>query len=66
MTVPRGYRHPGEEASPLMIKTTSDRVGALEARFRDLHPYELPEFVVISLSDGSAAYLKWLEESVRS
>jgi periplasmic divalent cation tolerance protein len=49
----------------LVIKTTSDRVGALQARFHELHPYELPEFLVLSVSDGSPAYLEWLGASVR-
>jgi periplasmic divalent cation tolerance protein len=26
----------------LVIKTTQDRVAAIEARFQELHPYELP------------------------
>src|SRR5262245_17802759 len=47
----------------LVIKTTSDRVHAIEARFHDLHPYELPEFVVLS-AEASNAYLSWLGESV--
>jgi periplasmic divalent cation tolerance protein len=49
----------------IVIKTTTDRVAALQARFNELHPYELPEFLVVSVSDGSPAYLAWLEESVR-
>jgi periplasmic divalent cation tolerance protein len=49
----------------LVIKTTSDRVAALEARFHELHPYELPEFLVITVTDGSPAYLEWLGESVK-
>ena len=47
----------------LIIKTTRDRVPAIEARFHDLHPYELPEFVVLS-AEASSAYLGWLRESV--
>ena len=50
----------------LVIKTSSDRVAALEARFHELHPYELPEFLVVAAIDGSAGYLEWLEESIRS
>jgi len=50
----------------LVIKTTSDRVEALEARLRELHPYELPEFLVVATTDGSAGYLAWLEESTGS
>ena len=50
----------------LVIKTTSDRIAALEARFHELHPYELPEFLVLAAIDGSAGYLEWLEVSTRS
>jgi periplasmic divalent cation tolerance protein len=48
----------------LLIKTTRDKVVALEVRFHELHPYEVAEFLVISPSDGSAAYLQWLGESI--
>ena len=48
----------------LVIKTTSARVAALEARLRALHPYELPEFLVLT-ADGSARYLQWITESVQ-
>ena len=47
----------------LVIKTTQDRVAAIEARFQELHPYELPEFVVLS-AEASTAYLGWLRDSV--
>ena len=43
----------------LVIKTAASRVAALEARVRELHPYELPEFLVLSAS-GSRAYLDWI------
>ena len=48
----------------LVIKTTSDRVDAIEARFHELHPYELPEFIVLS-GEASSAYLQWLQASVQ-
>jgi periplasmic divalent cation tolerance protein len=47
----------------LVIKTTRDRVAAVEARVKELHPYELPEFLVLPAT-GSAAYLAWIGESV--
>ena len=47
----------------LVIKTTSDRVAAIEARFREMHPYELPEFIVLN-AGASAPYLEWLGQSV--
>jgi periplasmic divalent cation tolerance protein len=46
-----------------VIKTTRDRVAAVEARVKELHPYELPEFLVLPAT-GSAAYLAWIGESV--
>ena len=48
----------------VVIKTTTDRVVALQARLRQLHPYELPEFLVLDAS-GSEAYLSWVGESAR-
>ena len=50
----------------IVIKTTRDRLAALETRVRELHSYDLPEFVVIAAAGGSDAYLGWIGESVRS
>jgi periplasmic divalent cation tolerance protein len=47
----------------LIIKTTSDRTVALAARLRELHPYELPEFVVLDAT-ASVAYAAWVREAV--
>ena len=49
----------------LVIKTSVDRVEALQARLRELHPYEVPEFLVLTVSGGSDAYLGWVRDSVR-
>jgi periplasmic divalent cation tolerance protein len=49
----------------LVIKTTADRLPALEGRIRQLHPYELPEFLVLPSSGGSSAYLHWMRDSTR-
>jgi periplasmic divalent cation tolerance protein len=49
----------------LVIKTTRARVTALEARLRKLHPYDVPEFVVLPIDSGSAEYLSWLTESTK-
>jgi periplasmic divalent cation tolerance protein len=50
----------------LVIKTTRDRVPALQSRLAGLHSYELPEFVVVAVEDGSAAYLDWAKSEVAS
>lgn len=47
----------------LIIKTTSARVPDLQARLKALHPYEVPEFLVLKVSSGSPDYLAWLAES---
>ena len=54
-----------ESERQIIIKTTRARVDALAARLRTLHPYEVPEFLVIGVNDGADAYLAWLGESVR-
>ena len=46
----------------IVIKTAQDRVRALQARLRELHPYELPEFLVLDAT-ASEAYLAWVGES---
>lgn len=44
----------------LVIKTTDDRVAAIQAQLGTLHPYELPEFLVVAVESGSDAYLSWV------
>jgi periplasmic divalent cation tolerance protein len=48
----------------VIVKTTRDRIAAVRERIRQLHPYELPELIVLNVEDGSAAYLEWVRESV--
>ena len=50
-----------EREQQLVIKTAPGRVAALEARLRELHPYDLPEFVVLDAAAG-AAYGAWIAE----
>jgi periplasmic divalent cation tolerance protein len=56
-----------EEASEhqLAMKTTRERVEALKLRLVDLHPYDVPELLVLPIVDGAEPYLNWLTESVR-
>ncbi|MGH9586389.1 MAG: divalent-cation tolerance protein CutA [Acidobacteriaceae bacterium] len=49
----------------LLIKTTESRLPALEAAIRELHSYEVPEFLVLSVESGSRPYLAWLLDSVQ-
>lgn len=49
----------------LVIKTTSEQASRLEAAFKELHPYELPERVELSVERGSEAYLSWITGEVQ-
>lgn len=48
----------------LIIKTRVELLPQLEAALRELHSYEVPEFVVVPITDGSAAYLNWIDANV--
>ncbi len=48
----------------LVMKTNGERLDALRAGLVSLHPYELPELLVLPVSAGHAPYLSWLAESV--
>ena len=52
-----------ERERQVIIKTSLSRVDALWERVRDLHPYQVPEFVVLPIVDGNDAYLQWLGDS---
>jgi periplasmic divalent cation tolerance protein len=52
--------------SLLLIKTTAEGFAAVRDAIRELHSYELPECVAIAVEDGSAEYLEWLADSVKS
>jgi len=52
-----------ESERQLLIKTSRARLVALWERVRTLHPYDVPEFIVLPIVDGNAAYLTWIGES---
>ena len=49
----------------VVIKTTRERVPAVRARLSELHSYELPEFLVLAVEDGSDEYISWVAEQTR-
>lgn len=55
-----------ETERQVIMKTSRERVVALWERVRDLHPYDVPEFVVLPIIDGNDAYLQWVGESTAS
>ena len=44
----------------VVLKTSSEKLEALEKRLKELHSYRVPEFLVIPVESGSAAYLEWM------
>jgi len=47
----------------LLVKTVRERVPLLKARLATLHPYDVPELLVLAVADGGEAYLAWVRES---
>lgn len=44
----------------MILKTTASHIPALTARIRQLHPYECPCIVAISLDGGNPDFLAWI------
>jgi periplasmic divalent cation tolerance protein len=44
----------------VVIKTTADRVPAVEAILTAAHPYDVPELLVVPVTGGGAKYLAWV------
>ena len=55
----------GARETLLVIKTTAPRVAAPERHVHAHHPYDTPEFVVLSAARVAPRYLRWLEDSAR-
>jgi periplasmic divalent cation tolerance protein len=62
------YRWKGEveEAREVLvlIKTTASRFDELQQRVVELHSYDVPELIALSIVDGLPEYLAWLRGSV--
>jgi periplasmic divalent cation tolerance protein len=60
------YRWRGElqnDAEVLVVlKTTDTRGEDLSRRLVELHPYEVPEVLLLEVGDGHAPYLDWVRE----
>jgi periplasmic divalent cation tolerance protein len=47
-----------------LIKSTTWKYQLLEARVRELHPYQVPEIISVRIDSGNTEYLRWIEQSV--
>ncbi|HEY6370907.1 MAG TPA: divalent-cation tolerance protein CutA [Candidatus Sulfotelmatobacter sp.] len=48
----------------LFVKTSAERFPEVRDAIRQLHSYELPECIAISIEGGSLEYLQWLGSSL--
>jgi periplasmic divalent cation tolerance protein len=62
------YRWKGEvqhdQETLLIIKTSAERLAAVEKTIREKSKYELPELIALPVAAGGADYLAWIRESV--
>jgi periplasmic divalent cation tolerance protein len=49
----------------LLLKTSPEKLAALETRLHELHSYQTPEFLVLGVEGVSHPYLEWLQPSLR-
>lgn len=60
----RGELEEAEEVL-LLLKTAPDRVEALSSRLRELHPYEVPELLVLPARSALPEYRAWVVSETR-
>lgn len=62
------YRWEGSIANSteftLTLKTTSKLCEQIITQLKEYHPYDLPEIVIQSSTQGSVEYVKWVESEV--
>lgn len=60
------YRWQGKVEStdeiPILIKTERQHYDRVEQLIKMMHPYELPEVILVPIDNGLPAYLQWIAE----
>jgi periplasmic divalent cation tolerance protein len=63
------YRWQGKVESSqewlLLIKTSAENFPRVRDAIRELHSYDLPECISITIENGSSEYLNWLANSLQ-
>lgn len=54
----------GADEIPLTIKTSAQRAPAAMKKLAQLHPYEVPEMLILPVLGGSASYIDWVRTQV--
>ena len=50
--------------SILLMKTEASRQKTLWKAIKEVHPYDVPEFIILPIEWGSQDYLAWISQSV--
>ena len=50
----------------MVAKTTLAASGSLQDRLVALHPYDVPEVIILPVAAGLPTYLSWVADSVRA
>ncbi len=48
----------------LIVKTTAAAFGQVRQAIAELHSYEVPECICLTIEDGSDSYLQWVADAV--
>ena len=49
----------------LLAKTRIDAFGELEMMVRKMHPYEVPQIILLPIATGNRNYLDWIDKETR-
>jgi periplasmic divalent cation tolerance protein len=49
-----------------LIKSRPDLFFAVEQVIKNIHPYEIPEIIALTIVAGSADYLQWLRDEIKA
>jgi len=50
----------------VIFKTTEGSLNELKKRVVELHPYEIPEFLALPITEGHLPYLRWVQGEVEN
>lgn len=48
----------------LLVKTRAEHLENLTQKVLDIHSYEVPEVIAISLEAGATPYLQWIDQAI--
>lgn len=48
----------------LIIKTNVTKIDELKTTLKQIHPYEVPECLILSIEDGLPDYLNWIDKTI--